>query len=80
MTFEFERGTLEGVKKTIWLKNGTGEYNKTERGKQSSQKFSGEKFVLFLLGPRCVFGIDMPHIMLQDLNLKKRILGNLEKK
>src|SRR3990167_3749658 len=78
LDFQYDKGTLEGVKKTIWLKNGTGKYYKKERSKESTRNLENENLIVFLLGPRCVFGIDMPPVMIHDLRLQKRVLGNLE--
>jgi len=77
LNFEYDKGTVEGVKKTIWLHNGSGYYAKEERGKKTRKQFRDQDFTIFLLGPRLVFGIDMPPILLHELRLQKRILANL---
>ena len=77
MSFEFDRATLEGVKKTVWLKNGGGTFVRVDRQTRTETSLAIESMTLFLLGPRCVFGIDLPHVLLHELRVQKRQLANL---
>ena len=78
LKFQLIKVTREGIKLSIFLQQGEGTYqilnNKT--GKETIKKFTNLEFIFFIVGPRCVFGIEMPPVLLHDLRLQRRTLAN----
>ncbi|KAL6074872.1 hypothetical protein QOT17_003948 [Balamuthia mandrillaris] len=79
LTFDIDKAIQEEVKITLYCVNGEGQYTASseQRNKPAinpSSQLSNQEMVCFVTGTQMVFGIDIPHVMLQDCNLQKRKL------
>ncbi len=77
LKFRTKKVTKEGVKVTCYLNEGEGFYQfVANNGNQVIRKYNNLEFIFFITGPRLVFGIDMPAVLLHDLRLQKTVLSN----
>jgi len=80
IAFRLESVTKFDAKITVLMIKGEGFYRPAGK---SAQNLANQEMSAFVTGPQMVFGIELPHIMIHELNLKPRKLTrplNIEKK